>query len=233
MKPRFPSVVGSCLFALLVTSSVEAALTTYVSRSAFETAIAGFTADTVDFDSAVAGHTISSGDSFDGLIFSYSLIDLNGGSLTLVADNFFDTTSTPNYLALLTESGDYVNFVSGDAFTIDFTAPVNAFGLSIVANNMLISGDGFRLEGAGLDQAATLNGPALPSDTLDDSGQVYFLGMVSDQAFSSAVFSSLDTGLEFALDDMTYAVVPLPPALWSMGAGLLLVAGIARRARRS
>lgn len=233
MKVRFPAVVGACLIALILSSASPAAVTTYLSRSAFEGAIAGWSGDTVDFDSAVAGDTIASGGSFDDLSFTYSLMDLDNDPLTMVVDNFFDTTSPPNYLALLTESGDFVNFVTGDSFSVGFSGPVNAFGLTIIANDTLLGGDSFSLQGDGLAQAAMLDGPAVASDTLDDGGEVYFLGMVSDQAFRSVVFSSVDTELDFALDDMTYAVVPLPPALWLLGTGLLSIAGIGRRTRRS
>jgi hypothetical protein len=127
----------------------------------------------------------------------------------------------------------FCEFVTGDSFIVDFSRPVNAIGLNIITNDALINGDSFSLQGVGLAQAAALNGPAVPSDTLDDGGQVYFLGMLSNQAFSSVVFSSVDTELEFALDDMTYAVVPLPPALWLLATGLLSMAGMCRRRQQS
>ncbi len=233
MKAPLLGAVGACMITLVASASVSAAVTTYVSRSAFETAIAGLTSSTVDFDSATVGDTIASGDTFDDLTFTYALTDFGGGSLTMVVDNTFDTTSPPNYLGLQTDAEQKVNFLTGDAFTVGFAQPVQAFGLNFVTNDVLIDGDSFSLDGEGLGQPATLSGPADPSDTLGDGGEVYFLGMVSDQAFNSVVFSSLDTGLEFTVDDITsaYAVVPLPSALWLMGAGLLSMAGVARRAR--
>jgi hypothetical protein len=88
MKLRLAVASGACMIALLVSSAVSATVTTYLSRSAFETAIAGWAGDTVDFDTAVAGHTIASGDSFDDLSFSYALSDLDGDPLTMVVDNF-------------------------------------------------------------------------------------------------------------------------------------------------
>jgi len=233
MKKILLGAFGACLVVAGISTPAAAAVTSYVSRTAFETATAGFTGATVDFGSAAFGDTIASGDTFEGLTFTYTISDLTGAPLTMVIDDSFDTTSPVNYLGLTEEvSGSLVNFVTGDVFTIGFSTPVNAFGLNIISNFELIGGDSFALDGAGLTQSATLDGPAVPSSVLGDGGQVYFLGMVSDQAFSSVQFSSLSTDLEFIVDDLTYAVVPLPPALWLMAAGLMSFAGVARRARR-
>jgi len=212
-----------------ISTSASAALVAYESRTDFETAISGLISTTVDFDSASFGQTIPSGSTFDGIRFTYSMTDLGGGPLTMVVDKDFDTTSSSNYLGLQTLSGDFVNFVSGDSFSMDFAQPVNAVGLNIIANGVLLPGDSFSLGLALTGIGGIITNPLAPSETLLDGGQVYFLGVTSDQAFSSVVFGSGGVELEFTHDDITYAVVPLPAAIWLLGSGLVFVGGMARR----
>ncbi|MDH5513521.1 MAG: VPLPA-CTERM sorting domain-containing protein [Gammaproteobacteria bacterium] len=227
MKSRLLGAVCANVFILCISTSASAALVTYNARPDFETAISAFTSATVDFDSASVGDTIPSGGTFDGITFTYSLTDLASDPLTMVVDGFFDTTSPPNYLALQTLGGDFVNFVTGDTFSMAFSQPVNAIGLSIIANDVLLLGDSFSLTVGGL--GAIISAPLAPSATLTDGGQVYFLGVTSDLAFTSAVFGSNGSGLEFALDDITHAAVPLPPAIWLLASGLGFFGLMARR----
>ena len=230
MKSRLLGAVCACTFISSISTSVSAALVAYESRTDFETAISGLTSTTVDFDNASFGQTIPSGSTFDGITFTYSLTDLFGDPLTMVVDDFFDTTSSPNYLGLQsTVTGDFVNFVSGDSFTMDFAQPVNAVGLNIIANDVLMPGDLFSLSLAVTGIGGFITNPLAPSQTLPDGGNVYFLGMTSDQAFSSVVFGSGGMELEFTHDDITYAVVPLPAAVWLLGSGLVFIGGMARR----
>jgi hypothetical protein len=229
MKLRLLGAVCACTFIPCISTSVTAAIVAYESRSDFETAISGLISTTVDFDSASFGQTIPSGSTFDGITFTYSLTDLGGDPLTMVVDDFFDTTSSPNYLGLQTTSGDFVNFVSGDSFTMDFAQPVNGVGLNIIANDVLMPGDLFSLSLTLTGIGGIITNPLAPSQTLPDGGQVYFLGVTSDQAFSSVVFGSSGMELEFTHDDITYAVVPLPAAIWLLGSGLVFIGAMARR----
>jgi hypothetical protein len=231
MKSRLLGALCANLLILGISLPASAALVAYSSRSDFEAAIAAHVSTTVDFDSASVGDAIPSGSSFGGISFSYSLTDLTGDPLTMVVDGFFDTTSAPNYLALRTQGGDFVNFLSGDSFTLGFAQPVNAFGLNIIANDVLRPGDSFSLTTAGL--GGIITAPLAPSTTLADGGQLYFLGVTSDQAFSSAVFGSTGSGLEFTHDNLIYAAVPLPAALWLLGSGLGLIGVMARRKKHS
>jgi hypothetical protein len=222
-----------CASAFLsgISASASAALVAYESRTDFETAIAGYISTMVNFDSATFGDTIPSGTTFDGITFTYNLIDLNSDPLTMVVDDFFDTTSSPNYLGLLTVDDNYVNFVSGDSFTMDFAQPINAVGLNIITNDVLLPGDSFSLSLTRTGIGGIITSPLLPSATLPDGGEVYFLGVTSDQAFSSVVFGSAGTDLEFVHDDITYAVVPVPPAMWLFASGLLFIGRMARQSR--
>lgn len=208
----------------------SAALATFQSRPLFESAIAGLTQTTVDFDQAALGSTIPSASTFGGIGFSYALTDLRGEPLSMVVDGAFETPSPPHYLALQTPRGELVNFVSGDTFTMDFLRPVNAIGLDVIANDTLIAGDRLSLSVSNLE--ATSSGPLPPSATLADGGQLYFLGLVSDRPFRSAVFSVQGSALEFVHDDISYAVVPLPPALWLFGIGLATIARLVHHTGR-
>ena len=228
MRSRLIGAICASVFVLGIAPSASAALVAYDSRTSFEAAIAAFTSTTVDFDSASVGDAIPSGSAFGGITFNYSLTDLGGDPLTMVVDGYFDTTSSPNYLGLQTLGGDFVNFITGDTFTMDFAQPINAIGLNIIANDVLLSGDVFSLTVGGL--TGMISAPLAPAATLSDGGQVYFLGVTSDLAFSSAVFSSTGSELEFTHDDITYAsAVPLPPAGWLMVSGLGFLGVMARR----
>lgn len=225
---RLLGAICVSVFYSSISTSLSAAIVAYESRTDFETAIGGLISTTVDFDSASAGQGIPSGGAFDGITFTYSLTDLAGDPLTMVVDNFFATTSPSNYLGLQEPvSGDFVNFVSGDSFTMSFAQPVNAVGLNIIANDVLMTGDSFSLILQGI--GGIISAPLAPSATLTDGGQVYFLGVTSDQAFSSAAFGSSGSLLEFTHDDITYAVVPVPAAIWLLGSGFILIMGMARR----
>jgi hypothetical protein len=229
MKLRLFGAVCACTIISSISSPISAAIVAYESRSDFETAISGLISTTVDFDSASFGQIIPSGSTFDGITFTYSLTDLGGDPLSMVVDSFFDTTSSPNYLGLQTTSGDFVNFVSGDSFTMDFAQPVNGVGLDIIANDVLMPGDLLSLSLTLTGIGGIITSPLAPSQTLPDGGQVYFLGLTSDQAFSSVVFGSGGMELEFTHDNITYAVVPLPAAIWLLGTGLVFIGAMARR----
>lgn len=230
-KSRLLCAICASVFISSTSTSVSAAIVAYDSRSDFENAIAGLIGTTVDFDSASFGLAIPSGSTFDGITFTYSLADLDDEPLTMVVDDFFDTTSSPNYLGLQTAGGDFVNFISGDSFTMEFAQPVNAVGLNIIANDILLPGDSFSLTLGGL--GGLITAPLAPSATLQDGGQVYFLGVASEQAFSSVVFGSAGTALEFVHDDIIYAAVPVPPAIWLFGSGLLFIGRMARQSRNA
>jgi hypothetical protein len=234
MKPsRLLCAICASTFISGISTSASAALVAYESRTAFEAAIASYISTTVDFDSATFGDTIPSGNTFEGITFTYSLTDLGGDPLTMVVDDYFDTTTSPNYLGLLADNGDYVNFVSGDSFTMDFAQPINAVGINIITNDVLLPGDSFSLSLALTGIGGIITSPLLPSSTLPDGGQVYFLGVASDQAFSSVVFGSAGTALEFVHDDIIYAAVPVPPAIWLFGSGLLFIGRMARQSRNA
>ena len=227
MKSRLWGAICAHVLILGISTSASAAIVTYDSRSGFETAIAAYTGTTVNFDDASVGDTIPSGSAFNGITFSYSLTDLASNPLTMVVDGYFDTTSSPNYLGLQTLGGDFVNFVSGDTFTMNFAQPMNAIGFNIIANDVLLSGDVFSLTVGGL--TGMISGPLASSATLTDGGQVYFLGVTSDLPFTSAVFESNGSGLEFTHDDITFAAVPLPAAVWLLASGLGFFGLMARR----
>ena len=62
-----------------------------------------------------------------------------------------------------------------------------------------------------------------------------FLGLVSDSPFTSVdIHFATRRGSDGVLiDDLQYAVVPVPAAVWLFGSGLLGLIGISRRKKES
>jgi hypothetical protein len=226
--------VALAVFAAIVTAApAQAALTSYTSKAAFDSAIAGFSAaQTVDFDSISAGTLFASGTGTGGLTFTYSIAGLS----IQVADTF-GTTSGSNYLGL--DNPDTAFFL-GDSFSIDFNRTVHAVGLYVIAGRDAQAGD-MRLSVASgsVSNSAT-------ADTLVSDGQAFYLGLVESDAglgFTSATVSGVFTPnafLAFTADDITVAgditVSPIPePEVWSMmlaGLGLLALRRMRNPARK-
>jgi hypothetical protein len=93
--------------------------------------------------------------------------------------------------------------------------------------------------GVGLFNTSLLDAETLEvfdaSDVLLDSlalssGVINFGGFVSDELIAKAVITPLaPTNGSIFIDDLMVSAVPIPPALWLFGSGLLGLIGIARR----
>jgi hypothetical protein len=215
--PQCRFAVGAALLAL--SAAASAAPTGYQSQSDFAAAIAGLSAQTVDFESVPVGTTFASGTGTGGLTFAY---DIPGYSLQV--SNTFGTTSGTNYLGL--DNPDTA-FYLGDSFTISFGRTVTAAGLYLIAGNDAEPGD-LELSTA---TANVFNGttPLVLSD-----GKAYFLGLVDSAGFDAITITGVASGdafLPFSADDITSAVASVPEpgmaATLLAGVGLLLV--LARR----
>lgn len=124
-------------------------------------------------------------------------------------------------------------------FTIDFSRPVGAFGFVGVD----IGDFGSQLSLVFLRDGAEVFTFALPYAATDGTnsgrdGSRLFSGFVArtfDQNFDRVEFRGTDSDDVFAFDDMTVApaVVPEPATVALMGTGLLALAGVAARRRRS
>jgi hypothetical protein len=207
------------LCMLVLSVSANAAIVTYTDEASFLTALSGPTS-TLDFDSTGVGTLIPSGDSLGGITFTYNI-----SGLDMKVVNDFDTTSPNNYLGL-NDAGNFDLFIAGDEFSMSFASPVNAVGLYIVSGDPLVAGD------VSLDTSA---GSALNSAAVDvtlGDGFAYYIGLISDTAFSSADLTFDATAVEaflYSVDDITTSAVPLPGAIWLFGSGLIGLIGLSKR----
>jgi hypothetical protein len=213
------------LCMLVLSVSANAAIVTYTDETSFLTALSGPTS-TLDFDSTAADTLIPSGNSLGGITFTYNI---GPPPTDMKVVNDFETTSPNNYLGM-DDAGNLDLFIAGDEFSMSFASPVNAVGLYIVSGDPLFASD------VSLNTTA---GSALNSDVVDvaleDGGLAYYIGLISDTAFSSAdlTFDAAAVGaFLYSVDDITTSAVPLPGAIWLFGSGLVGLISLSRRRKQ-
>mgnify|MGYP000005812362 CR=1 FL=1 len=224
-------LVAMVVLALLLPSAdVEAVTLGFTDSTAFQAALPG-PASIVNFDNVNAGTPIPDGVPFQDISLTSNVDNVLGRSGLIVSAQFL-TTSPLNFLGV--NDGFTNEFLFGDELTLNFSASVLALGLSIIASPDVTQDTDFLLVGGG---GSAFNA-GTPEQTLFDGGEVFFLGLISDQAFNSAQLISfgdqLDTSLGFNVDDITSvtpanpATVPEPSTVLLFGTGLLILAGMTR-----
>ena len=207
---------------LFAADTASAGIVHYTNLTDYQGAISGLAAETVEgFDGATPGTQIGEGQSYNDLTFS-SLTNLSTSNLLEIVDRTGQTTSNDN--ALETEDGPILDSTS---FDITLSSPVRAFGLSVITGDFLLDGDIQLSFGGGSVSLAA-------SDvTVEAYGDVFFLGGVSETAFSVVSFASLDTGAyEFSIDDVRYSAAPSVPAPATLALLAVGLVGLHRRVRR-
>ncbi|GJL56436.1 MAG: hypothetical protein NPIRA02_35680 [Nitrospirales bacterium] len=230
-KPTLGMIVG--LMLLFASAGVHAATFGFTDRSAFQTALPGQTS-VINFDDVDAGTSIQDGVPFQGTRFTSNVDNIPGREGLLVSAEFL-TTSPLNYLGV--NDGFSNEFLFGDELTLNFTQPVRAVGLLVIAGPDAALANDFLLTAGG----GSVFNSGIPEQRLFDGGEVFFLGLINDQGFSTAQLISfgdqIDTSLGFNVDDISTAApsnaapVPEPSAVLLFGTGLLLLGGVARRNR--
>lgn len=224
---------------LATAANAHAGLIAYQSRAAFDTAIAGWTSTTADFEGESAGTAYGPGSGPAGSGFSLTYVDAASTGLTPTLSDQFWTTSGLNYLGLDNFDGA---FEAGDALTFNLTSPMQAFGLYVLGTSDIGAGDITLTSGA----ASVAN--AGTAELQDGFGSfAFFLGFVSDDGgtFSSVTLHDLLPGdarlLPIDVDDVVLAQnngvtppasVPEPGSLLLALAGMLALGAAGRRAAR-
>ena len=209
---------------VLLSSTSYAATTTYSDQASFFAALPG-PSSTLTFDSTANGAIVSSGDSLEGITFFYNI---GQPPIDMMVTNDFLTTSGSNYLGL-DDPGNYNLFIAGDTFSMTFDNPTNALGMYFVSGDPLFDND---------IELVTDIGSAFTSSVVDislaDGGIAYYVGLISDTAFSSASiqFAAVAEGtFLYNVDDITTSVsaVPIPGSIWLFGSGLISLVALNKR----
>ena len=210
--PQFfqSTCLGISLYA--VTSMTIAAV--FTDSASFNAALSQ--SPTIEtFDNVFSGTVIPDGGSFGDIRYQ-----TNTG-LDLVISDHFSTTSPLNFLG----SNDTFSteFVSGDEIFFNFNKIIQAFGLFIIGNpgDDIFQSD-LQLVGGGLN----VFNASTPEKTLDDGGNVFFLGLINNDGFSNARLNSFgdqqDPFFAFNIDDVTTVNVSEPTTAALLSLGLVL-----------
>lgn len=207
---------GACLVALAVGAvPASADLLSYTDPTEFESAVADLTEIDLDWDSLEVGTTIQSGDTlnFGALAFewTFSFFDCppeNPDCGSAIITDQFDALS-PN-VNLFGANAQPSFFLPGDAVTVTKTSGPGLLAIGLYINSSPFTPEEILLT-VGSD-SVTIAGP--PLETLPDGGELFFLGMVSDTAFTEwAVSSEEASGLFGYLWDETKVYIPEPATL--------------------
>lgn len=176
--------------------TVNGASLQYTDEASFRIEINGFDEEmTLDFESFASGSLILDGETIQNVRFNHVLPD----HLIVVTDAEWSGSSGDKVLGV---RGDNI-FLSGDSMTIEFTEPVNAFGLHIIASPGDVHPDDFQV----VTNSGIVKNIQTPDMTLLDGGEAFFIGLVDDgpQPFSSVELISNDANFEFHIDNITTA----------------------------
>lgn len=193
------------------TGAADAAVAGYTSSIPFYAALADRKVTIQGFEGAPSGTPIASGSAFEGLVYSFP-----SGTVGRIDDEF--RALRHNSLALDRKRPDAPFFLTGEKLTVEFATAVDAIGIF------------FNIERRDPGQLfVATNAGRVGNGSQYDFSSFYFIGLIAETPFTSAVIGSVATGgarLGFNLDNLAYAphVVPVPGTFILFGSGLALLA---------
>ena len=203
-----------CVCLMFACQPLKAATITYADKATFMSASisASIVLDTEDFNALADGaefHTTP-------LDVGPFTLSMTGPAATSPGHNEIDAPVVmfPDFdvngttiASVLTEDGV--------SLFLTFDAPITAFGVDLANFNDSINQTHIVVAGV-------TSIPAVIGDNLR------FFGIISDASFSTVEFRGLEND-GFGMDNVMYGTVPVPPAVWLFGSGLIGLVGIARR----
>ena len=236
MKTKSTTLLVAALLGLGVTANAVA-VTVYTDRALFEAALATSTIET--FESYVNDGTPPdpiigpdpdpiTGDptGLEDLTLDYFRLTADRPAIKIWnAAHFGSHNTTPDttpgmnntqYLYLDTDK-----FLQGSSTVFELYSPVTAFGFDYTG-----------VFGPDTEDAKSIFEVTVNSETfrLDANNEILplshlFWGVIGPANFTTAtLFTSLDSG--YGVDEVTFgSAIPLPPAIWLFGSGLLALAG--------
>lgn len=230
MTTKSTTLLVTALLGLGVTANAVAATVPYTDRALFEAAFLS-TPKIEDFESYPL---IGNPDP----IFpdDYGLASLDSPPL-----KYFSLTATPDAIKIwgpehsgshnTTVGGfnflylDTDEFLLGSETVFELDSPVNAFGFDYTGVFGPDTEDTLSIF------TVTVNSETFTLDPNNLEDDQLFWGVIAPANFTTAtLFTSLDSG--YGVDDVTFGfAVPLPPALWLFGSGLLALAGSSTKRR--
>lgn len=217
MKTSDP-ILMACL-AIAFSPAAGAAIQTYTQYAGFQAATAGLSMQANALDGFSQLTLINSGDTYDGVSYSFDVKDAAHPNAPHGTVGQATPAAAPGNLPYLAQPGLGVGFQPGDTVTLEFSAPITAFGVTLsiapqsnfqlwnaVDNTLLTSISNFSAYG---EQTAFYAG--------------YFLGLTSDTPFSGVTLkggyksNGITPWSSWSVGRLTYgpAAVPLP-ASWTL-----------------
>ena len=164
---------------------------------------------TIDFDSLVSGSLVNS---INGVTFSSSVTPEFG--LDLIVSSVFDTSSGENYLGV--GDGGSGAFFPGDTIDLVFDAAITSLSINFISTSNTPPNTFSITTLFGSSSSGT------PDSVLPDTGEVFNVMFTSATPFTSAqLYGGAGGAHTYNIDDISFTVVPVSPALLLFTSGLL------------